>query len=86
MTISASASEREEACSLREFEEGGGDGVRRKRRNSFYYRTPALWNNLPREVAEAETVNSFKEKLDEHWQEDRNRFTIENEQEHDEQE
>lgn len=63
-----------------------GDGVRGKRRNSFYYRTPALWNNLPREVAEAETVNSFKEKLDEHWQEDHNRFTIENEQEYDEQE
>ena len=60
--------------------------MRGKRRNSFYYRTPALLNNLPREVAEAETVNSFKEKLDEHWKEDRNRFTIENEQERDEQE
>ena len=60
--------------------------MRGKRRNSFYYQTPALWNNLPREVAEAETVNSFKEKLDKHWKEDHNRFTIENEQERDEQE
>ena len=34
---------------------------------SFYYRVPRLWNKLPSSVVNANTVNTFKNNLDEHW-------------------
>ena len=43
------------------------DGVYGVQRNSFYYRTAPIWNDLPSEVAEATSLNSFKNRLDNHW-------------------
>ena len=43
------------------------DGVTGVQSSSFYYRTPRIWNKLPRHVAEAENINSFKNALDTHW-------------------
>jgi len=43
------------------------DGTRGVQRNSFYFRTIEMWNQLPRDVVGAVNVNSFKNKLDEHW-------------------
>ena len=37
------------------------------RRNSFKMRIVNVWNNLPHEVVSAESLNSFKNKLDKHW-------------------
>ena len=36
------------------------------RENSFYGRVAPLWNSLPREVAEADNINIFKNRLDKH--------------------
>ena len=36
--------------------------------NSFYYRTIKNWNELPRNVVSATTVNSFKKQLDDAWE------------------
>ena len=35
--------------------------------NSFSIRVIKTWNNLPREVAEAPSINSFKNRLDKYW-------------------
>ena len=45
------------------------DGYRGIQSNSFYYRTPRIWNSLPRHVAESKTINSFKNNIDNHWKE-----------------
>ena len=37
------------------------------RGNSFAVRVVNSWNNLPEEVATADTINSFKTRLDKHW-------------------
>ena len=42
------------------------DRIRGTKENSFYGRVIKLWNDLPRNVAEAESVNSFKNGLDKH--------------------
>jgi len=52
------------------------DGTRGKQRNSFYYRTAATWNDLPRHIVEAKSVTDFKEKIDSHWKEDEDRFSF----------
>ena len=44
------------------------DGIRGCQRNSFYYRIAKHWNELPRNVAMADNINSFKSNLDKHWQ------------------
>ena len=36
--------------------------------NSFYYRNARIWNNLPKDVVNVKTVDNFKAKLDEAWQ------------------
>lgn len=42
------------------------DGVYEVQRNSFYYRTTSLWNELPSEVVVTTSFNSFKNRLDKH--------------------
>ena len=37
------------------------------RRNAFSTRIVNDWNSLPPSVVSAETVNSFKNRLDKHW-------------------
>ena len=43
------------------------DGERGVHKNSFYCRIVDLWNELPSTVAEAPTLNAFKNRLDTHW-------------------
>ena len=43
------------------------DGIRGIQSNSFYYRCSKIWNNLPANVVNANDINSFKNKLDDHW-------------------
>ena len=52
------------------------DGVRGIESNSFYQRTVKLWNNLPRNVVNAKCINSFKEKLDDHWKNEPTRYVV----------
>ena len=44
------------------------DGERGVHRNSFYCRVVDTWNSLPSYVVDAATINSFKNRLDYHWQ------------------
>ena len=44
------------------------DGVRGAQLNSFYFRTTRMWNNLPKQVVNATTLDTFKKMLDEAWQ------------------
>ena len=43
------------------------DGARGIQTNSFYFRIAEVWNELPKTVVNANNVNEFKNKLDEHW-------------------
>ena len=43
------------------------DGVRGLQANSFYYRIIKVWNDLPPDVVNAPTINTFKERLDCAW-------------------
>ena len=45
----------------------GKDGFRGTQTNSFYFRTIASWNKLPKHVVNAKTVKLFKAKLNEAW-------------------
>lgn len=49
----------------------GVDGVQR---NSFYYRTVTIWNALPSEIAEVESLDPFKNRSDNHWNRQAFRF------------
>ena len=51
-----------------------GDGVNGVQANSFYFRYARMWNKLPAKVAEAETLNSFKNALDKHWEESATKY------------
>ena len=44
------------------------DDTRGIQANSFYYRTIKNWNELPRNVVNATTINSFKKQLDDAWE------------------
>ena len=46
------------------------DGINGCQANSFYYRITDLWNRLPGEVVSAQTLNTFKNRLDSHWKHD----------------
>ena len=35
---------------------------------SVYYLAPVAWNNLPALVVESDTINTFKNRLDNHWE------------------
>ena len=41
------------------------DGVRGLQANFFYFRTIKTWNELPKEIVHAKSIDSFKSKLDE---------------------
>ena len=43
------------------------DGIRGVQANSFHYRIPRIWNNLPRQVVEAKNLDTFKSRLDKLW-------------------
>ena len=43
------------------------DGSRGPQSNSFYYRAPKTWNNLPNYVVEAKSIDEFKVNLDNYW-------------------
>ena len=43
------------------------DGIRGVQANSFHYRIPTIWNNLPRTVVEAQTLDKFKNRIDKLW-------------------
>ncbi|CAH1273108.1 Hypp5050 [Branchiostoma lanceolatum] len=43
------------------------DAKKPARSNCFSVRSVNSWNNLPADVVAAETVNTFKSKLDNHW-------------------
>ena len=55
-------------------ERNPGDGVNGTQANSFYYRYARMWNELPANITEAETLNSFKNALDKHWEESPSKF------------
>ena len=44
-----------------------GEGKRSILGNFYYHRVAETWNNLPRTVVEAESINSFKNRLDDAW-------------------
>ena len=50
------------------------DGANGKQTNSFYHRVVPMWNNLPKDVAEAETIDAFKKALDKHWEDEGTKF------------
>ena len=50
------------------------DGVRGIQYNSFYYRSIKTWNDLPRKVVHAESLDTFKRRLDEYWKDDPLKF------------
>ena len=50
------------------------DGVRGLQSNSFYYRNAKIWNNLPKGVVDAKTINNFKQKLDKAWKDNPTKF------------
>ena len=45
------------------------DGVTGVQTNSFYFRNARTWNDLPADIVNAKTLNSFKNALDRHWEE-----------------
>ena len=49
------------------FQHRPADGVLGVQHNNFYYRTVTMWNRLPSEVVEANTMDQFKKRLDKHW-------------------
>ena len=45
-----------------------GDGVRGAQSCSFYCLAPVAWNNLLASVVESDTINTFKNRLDNQWE------------------
>ena len=58
----------------RNFSKGG---YRSAQHNSFYYRSVKTWNELPKDVGNAESINMFKNKLDELWKNHPLRYNFE---------
>ena len=50
------------------------DGSRGVQHNSFYHRVAREWNNLPSNVVEAPSVDSFKNRFDEAFKHDERKF------------
>ena len=45
------------------------DGVRVLQANVFYFRMMKTWNELPNQIVNAKSIDSFKKELDEAWKE-----------------
>lgn len=50
------------------------DGKHGIQTNFFYQRASKIWNELPKSVVNADNLNSFKNNLDEHWQNEHLKF------------
>ena len=50
------------------------EGIRGIQNNSFYHRVAPIWNNLPKNVAEADNIDAFKNALDKLWSDDPTKF------------
>ena len=50
------------------------DGVTGAQSNSFYFRNARTWNQLPAKVVNAGTLDSFKNAMDEYWEEAPTKF------------
>ena len=50
------------------------DGVCGLQSNSFYYRHVRTWNNLPAEVVNTVTINTFKNNLDKFWNDEPSKY------------
>jgi hypothetical protein len=50
------------------------DGVRGVQSKSFFYRCINTWNNLPRDVVNAKSIQNFKRRLDQAWENHSLRF------------
>ena len=59
------------------------DGTRGLQANYFYFRTAAIWNNLPEKVVNAININTFKSRLDKALIKHPTKFTIEIQRESD---
>ena len=56
------------------------DGIRGVQTNSFYFRTATKWNNLQKSIVDAKTMDTFKARLDEDWNDSQSKFTLEQHQ------
>ena len=68
--ISKSFQPKERANRIQRFllhERRAKDGERGVQSNSFYYRSPRHWNNLPLKVVDSENTDTFKTRLDKYW-------------------
>ena len=52
------------------------DGSTGVQANSFYFRIAKTWNNLPKNVVEARTIDTFKSRLDDAWKNHPTKRTI----------
>ena len=52
------------------------DGTNGLQQNSFYFRVANSWNLLPKNVVEADNINTFKARLDATWMNHPTKFTI----------
>jgi len=55
------------------------DGFRGAEHNSFYFRATKIWNELPKDVVDADSLDTFKNRLDAHWNDRHLRFHYDNE-------
>lgn len=62
------------AHNLQLFERTPKDGSRGIQANSYYYRHARTWNNLPSNIVNATSINAFKNKLDEHWENEASKY------------
>ena len=52
------------------------DGITGVQQNSFYYKITETWNSLSTDVVQADSLNSFKNKLDESWKNHPEKYKI----------
>ena len=52
------------------------DGTTGVQQNSFYYKITETWNSLSTDVVQADSLNSFKNKLDESWKNHPEKYKI----------
>ena len=57
-------------------EVSSADGERGAQSNFLYQRISWTWNELPSSVVETEDINTFKNRLDEHWKDHPSKFDL----------